>query len=572
MSNPGFRFSIFIFALLALVGCGSSDDGGSSISSKTTPPYCETVASPAESVTITGTAQYQYRENGNGAVAAAARPVRFAEVRALNAEGGIVQCGTTSSTGSVSLQVPKDIGTVTIQIASRALNNNANAYVLTDPIENTFHALTASVTSSTNGSFGTLTAPATGTVLGGAFNILDQMVNAAAFLKTHSSECSSTYPNCNPVTVPPLVTVYWKMGFNPITYVGGDEDEGLSFYIPGDRELYILGGIRGDVNNTDTDHFDNSIILHEYGHFIEDVFAKSDSPGGRHNGNSIIDPRLAWGEGFANFFQAAVTGIPIYRDTSGNTDGVASVLFNENLEVPTNDISGDQGEGNFREFSITRALWDAIDTENEGPGEDAVTSPFNEFWSAFTSDPGGLGSPTNAFRSVGLIHKFQVAAGLSDWSSIRASEKHDAYQKNYATTLTIPGTCSPIPIQAQSNPGGAPENGSFSRSNMFHSNDWYWYQHPGGPFSANLAYTTNANQHADLELFVWKEGYTFGVEADLAAFSTQTSSGTSGSEAISTSLPAGNYMINVYVFTLNENLGLNTQYNLTIGGQKACPN
>src|SRR5690606_13846811 len=108
----------------------------------------------------------------------------------------------------------------------------------------------------------------------------------------------------------------------------------------------------------DTDHFDDSIILHEYGHFLEDVYSKTNSPGGVHTGETILDPRLAWGEGWANYFQAAVTGNPVYRDTFGTSLGFSGVYFNENLESGTSDTPNNPGEGNFREFAITRALWD----------------------------------------------------------------------------------------------------------------------------------------------------------------------------------------------------------------------
>lgn len=94
-------------------------------------------------------------------------------------------------------------------------------------------------------------------------------------------------------------------------------DSPLSFYKPGERKLFILGGSNGNVDTADTDHFDNSIILHEYGHFLEDVYGKTDSPGGYHNGSSIIDPRLAWSEGFTNSFQGAALGKNFYLDTAG---------------------------------------------------------------------------------------------------------------------------------------------------------------------------------------------------------------------------------------------------------------
>ncbi|MEK7356871.1 MAG: hypothetical protein AAB250_10505, partial [Bdellovibrionota bacterium] len=161
-----------------------------------------------------------------------------------------------------------------------------------------------------------LVASATGSLVGGAFNILDQILNAQEYLRTKTSGCSGTFGDCSAFTTAPLVLVYWTPGLSPGVYYG--ISGGISFYLNDDKELYILGGISGDTEVSDMDHFDNSVIVHEYGHFIEDQFGNPDSPGGSHNGNSVIDPRLAWGEGWANFFQAAVTGVPYYRDTYGH--------------------------------------------------------------------------------------------------------------------------------------------------------------------------------------------------------------------------------------------------------------
>ena len=81
--------------------------------------------------------------------------------------------------------------------------------------------------------------------------------------------------------------------------------------------------------------FDNDVIIHEYAHFLESTLARTDSFGGPHNGTQPIDPRLAWSEGFANFFQAAVQETADYRDSHGVTGEDSSFggfLLNINLE------------------------------------------------------------------------------------------------------------------------------------------------------------------------------------------------------------------------------------------------
>ena len=54
-----------------------------------------------------------------------------------------------------------------------------------------------------------------------------------------------------------------------------------------------------------------------------------------------------------------MTGIPRYRDTSGTIEGEPLVNLDEDLESRgSKDVATAEGEGNFREFAITRALID----------------------------------------------------------------------------------------------------------------------------------------------------------------------------------------------------------------------
>lgn len=85
---------------------------------------------------------------------------------------------------------------------------------------------------------------------------------------------------------------------------------GTSFY--GDSAIYILG----DENN-DTDEYDRHVILHEWGHYLESQFSRSDSIGGDHMYGDKMDMRVAMSEGFANAFSAMMLDDPDYRDASG---------------------------------------------------------------------------------------------------------------------------------------------------------------------------------------------------------------------------------------------------------------
>jgi hypothetical protein len=532
-----------------------------------------------------------------------ARPIRYAEIAAKSATGEIIQCAETADDGSFGFQLPANSGDYTIEVRARAANSRSNAYILNDPTNNLQHSVSATVgsTSSTNGVF--VRAPVRGTLMGGAFNILDQILNAQEYLRTQTENCDqSAAPNffagCVPFVSAPLVKVYWTPGLSPAVYV--NTTGSISYYVNNRRELFLQGGQNGNVTSSDMDHFDNSVIIHEYGHFIEDVYGKPDSPGGSHNADSIIDPRLAWGEGWANFFQAAVTGDAVYRDTYGTPDctsACAGTYFNESVDpvgTPPNDAptTGALGEGNFREFSVTRMLWDVIKPTGGA-------SRFAEIWRAIVVAGSGMKNVDDPFKTVGRLHQIQTSfAGTGTWSALRLNEEQVPGFSVYATEFTVGGSCSTSPVemtQARS-PG---DNGSFATSDQYRNNDFYRFNHAGGNFTLELFYSKDSSNTADLDLYVYRPRYVFGRASDIlmsSAFSgegcpasgslSDASNGfraqngcppppaglssTYGYEKSTTSLAAGTYMINVQADT-TRGAGAPTKYVLKLNGQVICP-
>ena len=577
------NIALWLSFSLALGACSITQNSASvSETSKAIEPYCSPTSNTFnDAITVSGNAGYQYRQNGNGAVVGPS-PIRYAQVEILNAQGVKVQCTETDATGKFSLQIPRNTGTYTLSVVSRAYNSHYNAYILTNPTDNSAYAVTVSIDSSTTQAGVNLVAPAKNTLEGGAFNILDQILNANEFLRTYTANCNQTgssnlFQDCTPFTTAPIVYVYWAKGVNPGSYFG--ISGGLSFYIPGRSQLYVLGGLNGDTDYSDTDHFDNSVIIHEYGHFIEDHFGHMDSPGGSHDGNSVIDPRLAWGEGWADFFQAAVTGNPIYMDTKGNIDGTSTIAFSENIESGTRDKPVSPGEGIFHEFSISRLLWDAIDPHpasgkgGTDGGTDLVQDPFSAIWTIVTGKINGFAATTHHFRSINLLHKLQeVLTGSSNWSSLRTLEKQANGMHDYANPLTLDASCSPTtltPVATYDDIGNI--DGSYAATDLLRNNDFYIYEHSGGTLDIVLNYTTSNANPADLDLYLYREGYTYGTTTDMAGQSRQSLRAASGTETINQAVAPGFYIINVMAFTGTPGPGAAAQYNLTINGHTACP-
>lgn len=132
-----------------------------------------------------------------------------------------------------------------------------------------------------------------------------------------------------------------------------------SFYRGDIDSLFLLGDA-----NVDTEEFDDHVSVHEWGHYFEDVFSRSDSKGGPHSIGQSIDARLAFGEGWATALAAMALDDPQYCDT-------AVVGTNSGFGIDTeNNNSGLQGW--FNEMSVATFLYDLWDTDEDGTDNDSI--------------------------------------------------------------------------------------------------------------------------------------------------------------------------------------------------------
>lgn len=555
--------------------------------------YCgSAISQSGTTVTITGSAGYYYRtpsSTGLGAVSGTTKPIRYAEFHVIDGSGNIKQCGETDSSGNFSFSITQGSSALTIEVVSRSYNANSKVSVLNDPTNNVYHKITKSFTPNAGQSVGAITASATGTLEGGAFNILDKILDANLFLISTTAGCtlSGTYNgnafSCMPFSPDHKVSVYWKAGFNPNTYLGADADETLSFYDPDEDKVYICGGISGDVNESDTDHFDNSIIIHEYGHFLENHYSISDSPGGSHSGNKAMDPRLVLSEGFQNFFQAAVQSVtsdPSYIDTEGNVDGTTSVMFNQRMEFKCNagnntcgspfDTGIASGEGNFREFAISRALYDIADTNDDTLSTtvlENIDGKFVEIWTAFTA----LKTLPVHFRNIGLLYKVHAAiTSATNIATIQAGEMQVADLSGYASP-NLGGTCSPqVTASAGINSYNTrdvswPSDPSANAGALFFATDSYDYASSGGSTTFTLQYTPGGK---DLDIHVYRQDHLLFYTPTMVAADMRSYTQEGGNISLTTTLPAGHYLILIHYYS---GAGASPVYTLRVNGAQLCP-
>lgn len=583
--------------------------------------YCGTVRSIVDGITLRGHADYQYLKPA--VVSGAAKltlntgnvpfekPIRKAEVRVLSeVDNVVVQCGETDSDGNFQVIVPRSTSTqsLRVEVNSRGFNDNIKASVLDKAESKTFYSIGASVSLGANSTIidvPRLVAPAKVSdeslfknLEGGAFHIFDMILSTNQYLVSHTTESNCTL--CTAFVVNNKVTVYWIKGFNPASYF--NETSPLSFFdssasLSEAPSLYILGGSNGDYNDSDTDHFDDSVIIHEYGHFLEKHYWRTDSPGGVHNGNLIIDPRLAFSEGFANFLPSAVLGSNYYIDTMGSPYGSSPTGFKIDLENEPNPsnpgkdkiITNDPiGEGVYRELSVSRALLDYIDSDGDktfsslspfaaDSTDETANINFAYIWLALTNNVFGLNASSQHFVSMGHFNKALyegIKRSYTDpapqWvklDSARLGEFQVKDTSQYAAPLVAStGSCAKdmFPVPERTSIEG------YVYSDLFLSSDFYQFDHPGGELKLQLNYTVNSARTVDLNLYLYKESHDISDEKDLVGQSQNPS----GNESISVTLAAGTYMVlvNGIVDDKTYTSGLKASYDLISGGRYLCGN
>jgi hypothetical protein len=592
--KPLLLTSIILFFGACSTKVGDSQGG---VDTTTTPEtdFCSTSTTYTSFVTVTGTASFYKRglvvsQSGGaitnvilGAPISTGLPVKYAEVRVLDSSGTVVQCGQTDSSGHLmaldgisALKISNTAGTYTVQVNSRSNHTfpaaggkaayKLYASVKKDIYSNEFYTISATVTSTGSGTVNTtLTAYAkesqSAEITGGAFNIYNDILTAYIYVGNHTGTTDVSCLN-------PKLDVYWKAGFNPAQYMYPSADPStlstVSFYVRGDSQLYINGGVQGNVSTQDTDHFDDTVIIHELGHHVEDVCGKMDSPGGTHYGLYRIDPRFAWSEGWGNFFGAHMVGNNIsslnpdltgqlsgtrwsqYADTQGYTDGAgthgSSLILLDLTRAGNNPESAGSGryydkvnptlypgEGHAREVSISRSLFKGTNTCTTYCSN---TNLFAEYWKAFENRAGGngMGRVDHPFRSSSRFYN-QLTAYVSsaDLTTVDGILDNDeAQQRSGSSSYVVGGHqiwipyaiplinnhATPCPNSPRIQPRYEADTVTNGFSDQRYSNHFYLVDLSGLPgiTQINLQATQVSGTAVDIDLILYKDGYHFNED------------------------------------------------------------
>jgi hypothetical protein len=530
-----------------LVGCG----GGGGSSGNKNPP-----AGP--NVVISGKITFDripFRTTAGAGLnpdAPVESPARQVVVEVLGTSNTVLASTVTNATGDYSLTVPVQT-TVFVRAKAQmlktdaaptwnfAVRNNANADALYVLDGSNFNSGTANSTHNLRATTGWGGSSYTGTRAAAPFAILDTVYQAKELVLSASAS-----------TVFPPLDLFWSSSnrtasnpFCPDTgnigtsfYAGSGSTDGCTPAAALPAGIYILGDFAG--GSGDTDEFDSHVIAHEFGHYVEDSFSRSDSIGGSHGSGDRLDLRLAFGEGWGNAYSAMALNDPLYRDSAAGVSGDGGF----NLESDNTTT-----EGWFSEFSVGELLWDIFDGTAE-PG-DNVALGFGPIYSVMTGPQVSTDAQTSIFSFITALRAANPSASASiadvlAGESISGSDAFGTGESNAggdATVLPIYGTISlgsPVAgVCSRSTAGSENANKLGNRRFLLFVND----QLRTVTIQATGAAPNGQSVPAtDPDIYVHLRG-------TLAAFGEST---VAGSETIpQVSLAAGTYVIEVLDFDVS---------------------
>ncbi|HEU5138189.1 MAG TPA: PKD domain-containing protein [Steroidobacteraceae bacterium] len=320
------------------------------------------------------------------------QPARGVIVRAVdpNNPTTVLATGSTDSSGNYTLSVPNNTS-ITLQLVARMVRSPAAGSPSWDVrVQNGLVAGTAPYMYTEPGSFNSSAGTAhnvaiptgidaAGVAAGarhsGPFAILDTIYQGI-----------QTILGVAPTTAFPELIVDWGAQTG-------------TFYSFGPSQYIALVA---DLAR-DTDEFDQHVIAHEFGHYVENNFARSDNIGGLHGLGDKLDPRVAFGEGFGYAFAAMVLNDPNARDSSKNN----SDFFSTNFPIEDNPQTSTVGAPNDNygcwcsESSVWSVLWDLYDIPADA--NDTLALGFAPLWQVLTGAQRTTPALTTIFSFISAL-------------------------------------------------------------------------------------------------------------------------------------------------------------------------
>ncbi len=287
-------------------------------------------------------------------------------------------------------------------------------------------------------------------------------------------------------------------------------------YFGGDA-IYILG----DENN-DTDEYDRHVLLHEWGHYIEASFARSDSIGGDHSHDDKLDLRVAMSEGFANAFSAMMLDDASYRDSSGQqqSDGFFNDVSQKNSSI----------RGWYSEASVQSVIYNFY-TSGSGKSARNFTDIFQVISAENYAGTSGLISiytfadqlrkkmPTQVANFNSLL--FEQNIEITDEFGVGESNS-GGYTENLPVYKVLPLTSTPVKVCSSNRFG--------SYNKLAVAQYFLLTVVNAGTYQFSAVETADDSGNADPDFYLYRRGELVGISespaADQESFSRFLSAGT----------------------------------------------
>jgi len=429
---------IILFLLLQNLGIrvGSGTGAGSSTGTGT-----GTGTGSTGSVTVTGKVTYEFptysASNGLNlsSPTLTSKNAKQIQVQILDNTSAVIGTGNTDDTGTYTVTLTTNATQIRVRANARVMANTLNTnYASSDTTNNILVNILDNTNSSANWSIVSDAVTVTSSITqnlsathasraAGAFAILGVAVDAYNLFKTAEPGVTFTKLDIN-----------WSINnVDSATTTGCPKTSGCIGTSHWDNTaLYILGKA-----NSDTDEYDSPVIGHEFGHYAETTLFRSDSIGGSHGGSDMLDPRLAFGEGFGTAFGSMVLNDPVYYDTLGTNNTTVGVLNNLESGTTTNP-------GVYSETSVMKILWDIYDSTSDG---ETVSLGFTPIYTVLRNDQ----KNTSAFTTLlPFIHglKTRNSSIASAIDTLTALESVASITGDF-TIATEPSTTTSTPANCR---------------------------------------------------------------------------------------------------------------------------
>jgi hypothetical protein len=241
---------------------------------------------------------------------------------------------------------------------------------------------------------------------------------------------------------------------------------GETYFSPAQPQVIVLSADPTE----DTDEFDQHVIAHEFGHYVEFNFSRADNIGGVHGLGDKLDIRTAFGEGFGYAFGAIVLNDPLSHDTFTSSTqfqncspGNGGFLCSSTFNVDDNPSTSPPGApvGNYgcwcSESSVWSILWDIYDTSSDA--NDTLGLGFQPIWNVLVNQQRATPAMTSIFSFINGL-KTALPANAAAIDALLAAQNISNVQDAYGTGEThFPDTVpqnAALPMYTPISVGGGP--------------------------------------------------------------------------------------------------------------------